>query len=565
MSTARIPPFVVRSDPAAELTELQRAQLRAAASYHALVHPGAEILLLVSAGDPDQMPVFTGSATEQDRGEPVLAELRIRSTALGGSSSPAGDGAAAPIRRWIRLGHAEATPATTRSRARQSLPRRVYGVLERRTPLLVDAIRETVMTRRARRSWQPLPRYPEGPHDAPLAEAFAAAIREAPLAEPVDGTEAPSTGSGAEAPPAILFGLHWLQPSGAERWAIESIRIAKQQGYLPVIVTDHDSVHPWLTRPEVEGCVVIAMSEDGSGSGSPDRAPDTAILRAVLSNYRLRGAMLHHSTWLYRVLPLLAEWRPALPVVDSLHTVEYLGGGYPGYAVRFDAQIETHHTISPELSRWLSEVQGVDPAKLVMAPLTELTVDAEHEFRRREPGEPFTLSFVGRLSRDKRPDAFLALVRHLVRRGVPVRAILHGDGELADLVEGMLDRYRLRGVVERRLEDRSVADTLAESHLLVTTSMLEGLPLTTFEAVSDGVPVLSVDLGSQRTIVQDELLLPRPIRRFVRAAEAQVARLAASESAREAAWAEQRRRLTALMRERSAHRFTKELFEQWQQ
>lgn len=554
MSTARITPFTVLSDPAAELTDLQRAQLRAAATYHALVHPGAEILLLVSTGGPDQMPVFTGSATEQDRGEPVLAELRIHSTARGGPSSSEEEGAAAPIRRWIRLGHVDATPATTRSAARRSLPRRVYGVLERRTPLLVDAIRETVMTRRARRSSRPMPRYPDDRHDAPLAEALAAAIMETPLPEPVDGTEAPQ---------AILFGLHWLQPSGAERWAVESIRIAKQQGFVPVIVTDHDSVHPWLTSPEVRDCVVITMSEEGAGT--PDGVPDTAILRAIVSNYRLRGVMIHHSTWLYRVLPLLTAWRPELPVVDSLHTVEYLGGGYPGYAVRFDGQIGTHHTISPELSRWLSEVQGVEPAKLVMAPLTELTVDAEREFRARREGEPFTLAFVGRLSRDKRPDAFLALVRHLVKRGVPVRAILHGDGELAELVEGLLRRYRLTDVVERRLEDRPVADTLAESHLLVTTSMLEGLPLTTFEAVSDGVPVLSVDLGSQRTIVQRELLLPRPVRRFVRAAEAQVARLAASETEREAAWAWQRERLTELQRERSAHRFTKELFEQWQQ
>src|SRR5690606_31205406 len=134
-------------------------------------------------------------------------------------------------------------------------------------------------------------------------------------------------------------------------------------------------------------------------------------------------------------------YRPDVPVVDSLHIIEYLHGGYAGAAVTYDAFIDTHHVISPQLVSWLSKTQGVDPAKLKLAPLVTLTTDGSGDFRERERSRPFTISFIGRFTRQKRPDVFLALVHRLRRRGVRFRAIMQGDGERRDLVESLLDRF----------------------------------------------------------------------------------------------------------------------------
>lgn len=559
----------------ADLTDLQRAQLRAAVAYHALLHPGRDIEVRVSVGDATQMPATTGPAASEGLDEDVVFTVTVRSKAVGVEAQGSGvvgthladentggvEGAAPapvlpePVVRHVRIGHADATPATTRPPAPLSLPRRAYRALERTSPAALDTVRETVMRRRERSISQPLPRYPDAEGDADIR----AALERLPAAtEPPEDAQ-PAAEPPEDAPPAVLFGLHWLQTGGAERWAIESIQAAKDAGFMPVVVTDQNSVHPWLTRPELDGCVVVIMSFDG-------REPplDPEIAHAIVQNFRLRGVVIHHSYWLYRALPWIRSWRPEIPIVDSLHIVEYLGGGYPGLAVRFDGFIDRHHTISPELDRWLTEVQGVDPGKLVMAPLTALTVEGSRGFEARDPRRAFTISFVGRLSRQKRPDVFLMLVHHLVKRAVPVRAILHGDGELSELVQGLLDSFRLRDVVEQRLEDAPVAETLAETDLLVVTSINEGLTLTTFEAVAAGAPVLSADVGSQRTIVQGDMLLPRPAREFVRGAEAQIARLAASERAREQAWREQYDRVAEFAKHPEAHHVFKELFAQWQ-
>lgn len=527
----------------ASLTALQRAQLDAALRYHALVNPGAEIVARVAVGTVTQVPALTDSSTIDARaiaGLPLRFEFRARSTALG-------RGRESQVTRWIRLAHEGASPATTKPPESSSIPRRVYRQLERRGPVALDSVREFIMRRRERAIAGSLPRYPHDPRDDSIRSAYAA-WPHTPAAAPSD------------APRAVLFGLHWLQTGGAERWAIEAIRIAKEAGLLPIVVTDQNSVHPWAERPELTGCVVIMVTFD-----QHEHDLDVPLAQALLENFNLVGAMLHHSNYLYRMLPWIARHRPGLPVVDSLHIVEYLGGGYPGDSVRFDEFIDTHHVISPQLVDWMVEEQGVSPEKLALAPLTALTVDELGAFKPRDPSRPFTISYIGRLSRQKRPDVFLGLVHRLERQGQRFHAIMQGDGEMRSIVDGLLSRFGLEGSIELRLEDVPVADTLAETDLLVVTSINEGLTLTTFEAVAAGVPVLSTDVGSQRTIVQDELLFPRPAKEFIAGAAHLIARLDIDEPLRERLWAAQQERVVEFSALPTAHQWMKEYFASWQE
>src|SRR5690606_10662874 len=104
-------------------------------------------------------------------------------------------------------------------------------------------------------------------------------------------------------------------------------------------------------------------------------------------------------------------------------------------------------------------------------------------------------------TRQKRPYVFVRLVHKLSRAGLPVRAIMHGDGELDAATRHDIRRARLTRLIEMRPHSRPVADTWAEADLLVVSSLNEGLTLTTFEAIAAGVPVVSADVGSQSTIV----------------------------------------------------------------
>lgn len=527
----------------AGLTTAQRRQLDAALSYHALLHPGARLRVSVTVGEITQIPALTDASTlpgGNAKGTAVLAELSVLSTATG---SPAGT---EEVVRTVRLANPDASPATTRPPEQFSIPRRVYRELEKRGPVLLDDVREFLMKRREHRSAEPIVRYSSDPEQSVLTRAFEEWGKN-PAASPSD------------AAPAVLIGMHWLQTGGAERWAVESVQIAKDAGFLPIVITDQNSVHPWLDRPELDGCVVITLSFNHH-----EHQIDVAFAHALLENFNVQGIVLHHSQYLYQMLPWITQHRPDVRVMDSLHIVEYLAGGYPGVSVHFDEYIDTHHVISPQLVEWLSVVQGVDKSKIALAPLTALTVDSTGTFAPRDRSKPITIAFVGRLSRQKRPDVFLGLVRKLRKNGTPFRAILHGDGEMRSIVDGLISQFGLSGVIEQRFEDTAVATTLAESDVLVVTSINEGITLTTFEAIAAGIPVISTDVGSQRTIVGGRELLPRQARPFIKQAAELIAQYDASDAAREAAWNAQLARVTEFSALPSAHHWMKELFKSWQ-
>lgn len=393
---------------------------------------------------------------------------------------------------------------------------RLRAALEVRTPVLTDRLMRALRARSHERLW---------------AERLPRAGR--------PGRALPVAGDGA--PRAVLVGMHWLDVGGAERWALDTVRMVAEAGLVPVIVTDRASRHPLATAPELRGAVwAVLGSHDGD-----------ALLRGILAAFDVRGVLVHHSRWLYDRLAEVRASLPAVPIIDSLHIIEFGGGGFPVFAVREDASATAHHVISPVLAEWLVEHQGVAPEKVVMAPLATRAPGGDRGAEpapRRDP-EALVIAWIGRLVRQKRPYLMLRLVAELVRSGAPVRVILHGDGELDAHTARGIRRLGLAGVVERRGSADPVPSTLAAADLLVLSSAVEGITLTTFEAVDAGVPVLSADVGSQRTVVPPAGLVPAEPGAFVREAADRIRALARDEQTRRALWQEERR----LVDELAAH------------
>ncbi len=397
---------------------------------------------------------------------------------------------------------------------------RTYGAywgarmaVERRFPFAYDRLRHFLIRgREAALFTRRLPRTDRDPQVQPI--------------EPVDGAE-----------PAVLFGLHWLDLGGAERWALRTIEVARQHGLRPIVITDVASSHPWITRPELSESVVIPLTHP---VGQPDG--HEPVLDAIVRNWDVRGVFVHHCRWLYDRLPWLRRRLPRVPIVDSQHILEYNGGGYPAFGVILDDKIDVHHVISPQLRDWLRDVQGVAERKIELAPLIGLTADSTRasEVRPRVDDAVLRVGFIGRFAHQKRPYLFLKLIESLRGSlGVPVQAVIQGGGALEAFVHREIHRHGLSEVVTLRGEGAPVAETLAMMDVLVITSQNEGLALTALEAIAAGVPVVSTDVGSQRTVVAADALVRREPHEFVPAAGAILKRIAESEEFRERLWIEE--------------------------
>ncbi|SHE68744.1 Glycosyltransferase involved in cell wall bisynthesis [Streptoalloteichus hindustanus] len=516
------------------LNERERRLLVGAANFHALAGPGRTFRFTVLRGPSGTLPSLTDEACHQigwadDR--EVVGSMVVRSLVHTTAKFSPADGLVDLV---VDLG-GEPRLAS----AYDQLP----GLLgkARRTvrfmaPVQFDALRQfrTDVVERRHRT-RPVPR------KAPVRLARGAAARR------------PAT------KPAVLFGLHWLELGGAERWALETVQMAREAGMVPIVITDRPSSHSWIERPELEGAVIVPLTHPTS----PEQ--ESAFLNGVLSTYDVRGVHLHHCTWLYERLPWLKSIRPDIPVVDSLHILEWRTGGFVDISVRMSNMIDKHHVISPQLRDYLVGRQGVEPEKVELATLATLTTAGiERPGRVEGAADPFTVSFVGRFTQQKRPYLFLQLAAEL-RATAPgrVRFVMHGDGELAGEVMARRDRLGLADVLEVRGPDQPVARTLAETDALVISSDNEGLTLTSFEATAAGVPVVSTDVGSQASLIADDLLCPRHPFPFVRLAAERLRTMMTSPDQRKTWLDEQAVKAEAFAKLPDARTWTRDLYEGW--
>ena len=112
---------------------------------------------------------------------------------------------------------------------------------------------------------------------------------------------------------------------------------------------------------------------------------------------------------------------------------------------------------------------------------------------------------VGRLSPEKGVDIFLQSCRHLLNEGVPITAVIAGDGPERQALEELaralgLSQVRFLGHV------RDVGALYRVLDLVVLPSRSEGLPNTLLEAINAGCRSVATDVGAVAEVLEDPLL-----------------------------------------------------------
>jgi glycosyltransferase involved in cell wall biosynthesis len=509
------------------LDERERALVVSAANFHSFANPGSKLrftVLRAPAGTHPSLCDHDVSNTRFDLDRDIVASLLVESLAAGPATNAFVDLIIDVGGSLLNTNRFEQIPGV-RGHFRRSARLAI--------PVLYDQLRQVRTDQFERRT--------RNKHIPPRSRVQVARAT------------APSSDC---APPAILFGLHWLEMGGAERWALQSIQLAKSLGFTPIVLTDQDSQHPWITRPELDGAVVMPLTHPMTIE------QETAMLGGVFNTFDVRGIHIHHCDWLYARLPWLKAIRPEVTIVDTLHIREWRIGGFVEVSLNQTRNIDYHHVISPQLRDIFHARLRDEQDKIVLATLAHLTVRGIAPSARSR--EEFTVGFIGRLQQQKRPFLFLKLAAKM-RKRFPgrFRFVMHGDGDLSTEVQELYGAHRLGDVLERRDSTVPIERTLGEIDALVLCSDNEGLALTTFEAAAAGIPVVSTDVGSQATLVSERLLCDRHPVRFLKAATELLNRMDASPRFRTEALAEQDAKATEFAAYQDAITWTEETYRGW--
>ena len=111
-------------------------------------------------------------------------------------------------------------------------------------------------------------------------------------------------------------------------------------------------------------------------------------------------------------------------------------------------------------------------------------------------------TFVGRLTQIKRPDRLLDVAAECKRRGIELRFLVAGEGELFESSKQRAMKEQLNMTF---LGWRSDIDQIfAASDIAILTSDNEGIPLTLIQAAQAGLPIVATNVGSISDIVINE-------------------------------------------------------------
>jgi glycosyltransferase involved in cell wall biosynthesis len=187
--------------------------------------------------------------------------------------------------------------------------------------------------------------------------------------------------------------------------------------------------------------------------------------------------------------------------------------GHLDTAAKCDRLLDKHFAVGSVQAKAL-ESAGVAVDKIVLAPNG---VDVQGEFNPdcyrgkisairselRLPESARVLTFVGRLSEEKDPLAFVQIAATAMASNERIFAVMAGDGPLRFAVEQAVrrldvgDRFRIVGLTSRS------AELLAAGDVFVLPSRVEGSPLTLLEAMSLERIVVAADVGAVREILRN--------------------------------------------------------------
>lgn len=305
----------------------------------------------------------------------------------------------------------------------------------------------------------------------------------------------------------ILMIVPWTVVGGADKFNLDLIRGINKDEYEIILLTTLPSENP-LRFEFLKYCDLFY---DLSTFLEPENY--LCFVEYLIKSRNVDILFVTNSLYGYAMIPKIKLDFPNIYIIDYIHAVDYSDryGGFTRDSKFVQQCIDKTFTCNNFTRDQLINDWGFENVETLYIGTDEKRFDPklfdreELRVKYKISDDKKVVSFVARISSEKRPFIFIEIAKKIIQERDDVLFLIVGDGPLYDDVK--------QKIIDEQLENSIVLLGMCEypeeiyaiSDVTVLCSEREGLSLTSYESLAMGVPMVSSDVGGQKELIDDEV------------------------------------------------------------
>ena len=305
----------------------------------------------------------------------------------------------------------------------------------------------------------------------------------------------------------ILMIIPWMVMGGADKFNFDLISKLDKNKFEITVITTEPAINTY--RQEFEKFATVYDL-----STFLDQKYWISFINYIIEKNNINIIINTNSEIGYGMLPYLKAKYPQIPILDYVHMEEWYNrnGGYSRDSSGVASVIDKTLVCNENSRKILIDYFGRKPEEIetVYIGVDEKQFDSK-KYNKKElkeqyklPDDKFIISFICRISEQKRPFLLLEVIKKLQQERTDFLVLIVGDGNLLAQMKASAKKMNLLDNMLFLGRTNKTDEIYALSDMTINCSIKEGLALTAYESLAMGVPVVSSDVGGQKELINEK-------------------------------------------------------------
>ena len=300
----------------------------------------------------------------------------------------------------------------------------------------------------------------------------------------------------------ILYLFPWMVVGGADLFNLDLLKRIDKNKYSSIVVTALPGSTDIRQEFEEHADYVYDMST------FLERKAYINFVDYLIESRKVDVVVVSNTQYGYYMIPYLKGKYPNIAFIDYIHSIDLQDPreGFGKCTIDVNKYLTNTYVCNNFTKNQLKERYNKTKVETLYIGTDTKRFDPK-KFNKKELKQKYgipegrkVITFIARLSVEKRPEMFVKIAKKLLEKHSDLYFVIAGSGDLYHKISKKItDDFKMLGMVKETEEVYAISD------ITINCSSLEGLALTSYESLAMNVPVISSDVGGQTELIDEKV------------------------------------------------------------